>query len=207
MRDTPIAHEAATVQAAARARPTQGSGSISVQLESLRRERGMTLQVLSNATGVAASTLSKIERNELSPTISTLQKITSGLGIEMSDLFSQGEPDANQGFRAVTRAGEGRAHTTRSCDNVLLCSEIKNKKVVPVLTTVSARSLEDYPTWARSDGEIFMFVLSGNVQLHSEVYEPLDLGPGDSVYYDARSSHAWISTGETDAEVIWVLTA
>ena len=194
--------------AVAQRRAPSSPGSVANQLESLRRERSMTLQALSKATGVAASTLSKIERDELSPTISTLQKITSGLGIEMSDLFTfQSEGDLSHGRRAVSRAGEGRTHQTKSCANVLLCSEIKNKKMVPIYTTVIARSLEDYPTWARSDGEIFLMVISGRMELHSEIYEPLELGPGDSVYYDARSSNAWISVGDTDAEVVWVLTA
>lgn len=181
--------------------------AVANQIEQLRRGRGMTLQSFANITGVAASTLSKIERDELSPTISTLQKITKGLGIEMADLFAKSNgKELAPGRRSVTRASSGKGYTTSSCENQVLCSEIKNKKFVPVLTRVVARSVDDYPAWAKSDAEIFLMVIKGQMQLHSELYEPLDLGPGDSVYYDASAEHAWISIGEEDAEVVWVFS-
>ncbi|WP_172329771.1 helix-turn-helix domain-containing protein [Mangrovicoccus sp. HB161399] len=195
--------------AALRRRPGQAEDGLSRQIETLRRERAMSLQSLARASGVAASTLSKIERSELSPTVATLQKIVAGLGIEMSQLFAETErSEAVQGRRVVTRAGQGTPHTSKSCNNVLLCAEMKNKKMVPVLTKVTARDLEaDYPALPRSDDEVFLMVLKGRMLLHTSAYQPLEMGPGDSVYYDASAGHAWTSVGPEDAEVVWVMTA
>ncbi|WP_138467107.1 helix-turn-helix domain-containing protein [Poseidonocella sp. HB161398] len=195
--------------AALRRRSGGPEDGLARQIETLRRDRAMSLQALAKASGVAASTLSKIERNELSPTVATLQKIVAGLDIEMSQLFEEvPKTEPVQGRRVVTRAGQGTPHTSQSCANVLLCAEMKNKKMVPILTRVTARDLEaDYPALPRSDDEVFLMVLKGRMLLHSGAYQPLEMGPGDSVYYDASAGHAWTSIGPEDAEVVWVMTA
>lgn len=167
----------------------------------------MTLQECARLTGVGASTWSKIERGELSPTVTTLQKIANGFKLEISDLLAPARSVvAVQGRRAVSRKTEGKSHYSTSCENFLLCHELKDKRMVPIRTRVNARSTEEYPDWAQSDAEIFLFVLSGRMLLHSRIYEPLELGAGDSVYYDARSEHCWTSLGDEDAEVLWVVT-
>ena len=74
-----------------------GDISFSRSIVGLRQDRGITLQECARLTGVSASTWSKIERGELSPTVTTLQKIAVGLGIEMGDLL------------ASTRSGAGAA--------------------------------------------------------------------------------------------------
>ena len=180
---------------------------IGVRLHKLRKTRRLTLQDASTLTGVSASAFSKIERNELSPTISTMQRIADGLGVELVTLLN-GHDDEAAGFggrRSITRAGAGSAHTTATCNNVLLCADLKNKRATPILTTVTARSTDEYAAWAKSDAEIFVMVLEGTLIVHSRLYEPLVLNKGDSVYYDATTEHTWTSDGPQDAVVLWVL--
>ncbi len=192
---------------------SSGSGGngdvvISERIVSLRKERGLTLQACAKLSQVAASTLSKIERGELSPTVSTLQKIATGFGLELTDLLTRSRASTvAPGRRALSRAGEGRSHVSQSCVNDLLCHELKNKRMVPVRTVVTARSTGEYPIWPHSDAEIFLWVVKGRMQLHTRIYEPLELGPGDSVYYDANGEHCWTTSSKEDAEVIWVMTA
>lgn len=188
--------------------PENGESGVSVRIISLRKGRGMTLQECAKLTNVAASTLSKIERGELSPTVTTLQKIAAGFELDVTDLLSNSRPTlGGQARRAVNRAGEGKLHTSLSCANFLLCHDLKHKRMVPIRTKVTARSTDEYPVWPYSEAEIFLWVVSGRMELHTRVYEPLELGPGDSVYYDASGEHCWTSIGDEDAEVIWVMTA
>lgn len=49
-----------------------GELDLGVRLKNLRKRLGLTLQQAADRTGVGVSTLSKIERNELSPTVTTL---------------------------------------------------------------------------------------------------------------------------------------
>lgn len=185
----------------------RGLVDIGARLLKVRKGRGLTLQEASKLTGVSASAFSKIERNELSPTISTMQRIAQGLGIELVALLSDQDSDAGlfRGRRSVTRAGAGSRHATGTCDNTLLCADLKNKRATPILTTVTARSPKDYPAWAKSEAEIFVMVLEGTLVVHSALYEPLELNKGDSVYYDASTEHTWTSKGPSDAVVLWVL--
>ena len=49
------------------------------QLASLREERGYTLRELAEKTGVNYPNISRIERGETSPSVSTLEKLLDGL--------------------------------------------------------------------------------------------------------------------------------
>lgn len=184
-----------------------GDTSVGARLRGIRKSRRLTLQEASELTGVSASAFSKIERGDLSPTISTMQRIATGLGVELVTLLAEqgAEPVTFAGRRSVTRAGAGSDHTTATCNNMLLCADLKNKRATPILTTVTARSTDDYKAWAKSEAEIFVMVLEGTLVVHSRLYEPLELHKGDSVYYDATTEHTWTSAGPTDAVVLWVL--
>ena len=47
-------------------------------------------------------------------------------------------------------------------------------------------------------------MLSGRLALFTEFYQPVELGEGDSAYYDAEMGHALVSLSEEDAVVLWV---
>lgn len=188
---------------------TAAEMDIGARLHQIRKSRHLTLQHMSKATGVSTSAFSKIERNELSPTIGTLQRIATGLDIDLMDLL-EGSPSGglgNYGRRSISRAGGGDLHNTATCANKFLCSDLRHKKMTPIVTRVTARKPEDYKLWAKSEAEVFLMVLEGTMVLHSRLYEPLVLNEGDSIYYDANSEHVWTSQGKKDAKVLWVLVA
>lgn len=49
------------------------------QLAALREERGYTLRQLSERTGVDYANISRIERGDVSPSITTLERLLDGL--------------------------------------------------------------------------------------------------------------------------------
>jgi XRE family transcriptional regulator, regulator of sulfur utilization len=58
--------------------------NISCTLRTLRSQRGWSLDVASQKTGVSKAMLGQIERSESSPTIATLWKIASGFDVSFS---------------------------------------------------------------------------------------------------------------------------
>lgn len=60
------------------------------QLRSARAQDGLTLQQLATRCGVAASTIHKIESQQMVPTVSILLKIARGLGRRPSELIRDG---------------------------------------------------------------------------------------------------------------------
>jgi len=175
------------------------------RLKEIRLANNLTLEEASNLTGLARSTLSKIENEQISPTFQAVQKLTKGLGIDIPQLFVSPTdgPEAN-GRRDVTRLDQGKAHPTATYEHELLATDIRGKKMVPFKCTVRARSFDDFDDWVRHEGEEFLLVLSGDIEVHTEFYEPVRLSEGDSMYYDAKMGHCLVSVSEVDAQVLWV---
>jgi len=175
------------------------------RVKEIRLSQNLTLEEASKLTGLARSTLSKIENEQISPTFSAVNKLVKGLGIDIPQLFSQPKRGAGAGGRRdITRGGEGLPHPTPTYEHELLATQLSTKKMIPYRTTVRARDFDEYTDWVRHDGEEFLFVLRGSLLLYTEFYEPLELFPGDSAYYDCEMGHALVSTSEEDAEVVWV---
>lgn len=59
-------------------------------LQALRKAHKLTLEQLAAASGVSRSMLSQIERGQANPTFAVLWSLTRALGVEFSDLFSEG---------------------------------------------------------------------------------------------------------------------
>ena len=177
------------------------------RVREIRQSQKLTLEEASKLTGLARSTLSKIENEQISPTFAAVTKLVTGLGIDIPQLFTQPRArNAASGRRAINRKGEGQLHPTTTYEHELLAAELSGKRMIPYRTTVFARSFDDYQDWVRHEGEEFLLVLSGRLALFTEFYQPVELGEGDSAYYDAEMGHALVSLSEEDAVVLWVTT-
>ncbi|OOF01871.1 transcriptional regulator [Salinivibrio sp. MA440] len=174
------------------------------RLKAVRVGLGLTLEEASQRTGLARSTLSKIENEQISPTFQAMQKLAHGLNIDIPQLFAPPKKRQATGRRDVTFAGLGKAHPTGTYEHELLATQLSNKKMMPFKSRVRARAFEDYSDWIRHDGEEFLLVLEGSIQFFSEFYEAITLNEGDSVYYDATMGHMLASVSDADALILWV---
>jgi transcriptional regulator with XRE-family HTH domain len=178
--------------------------TIGAQLKTIRTNNKLTLEEASKLTGLARSTLSKIENEQISPTFSVMQKLASGLDIELPQLFTKPKARQATGRRDITLRDSGKAHVTSTYEHELLATQFSNKKMMPYKSRVYARSFEDFGEWVRHEGEEFLLVLKGEIQLLTEFYEAMTLKEGDNVYYDATMGHLVISVSEEDAVILWV---
>lgn len=76
------------------------SHNISVNLKRIRKSKGMSLDVVSEQTGVSKSMLAQIEKGNANPSIGVLGKIVSGLRLEFNDLI--GTPPLDSCLVTVT---------------------------------------------------------------------------------------------------------
>lgn len=180
--------------------------AIAGTLRDLRKAAGLTLIDLAERSSLAASTLSKIENGQMSPTYDTLHALAEGLDIDITELVTGGRGHSVNGRRAVTRRGEGIVHSTAQYDYEMLCTDIANRRFVPLLAEVKARSMHSFDGLLSHPGEEFIFVLRGEVDLHTEFYAPTHLAPGDCCYFDSTMGHALINSGDEDAKVLWVVS-
>lgn len=174
------------------------------RLKSIRIQLGLTLEEASKRTGLARSTLSKIENEQISPTFQALQKLASGLDIAIPQIFEPPKQKGAVGRRDITLSQQGKPHPTATYEHELLATQLSNKRMMPFKSRIRARDFDAYAEWVRHDGEEFLLVLEGEICFYSEFYEPVNLAIGDSVYYDASMGHVLISISEEDAHILWV---
>lgn len=184
--------------------PELSSSVLAAKLRLLRRNAELTLQQLSRRCGISASALSKIENGQLSPTYEKIAALALGLNVEVGELFSPTVKAAPLGRRSVTRRNQGVAHRTDQYTYEMLHTDLADKRFIPLVTTVRAHDRAEFTKLLSHDGEELLFVLTGEVILHTEGYEPLHMSPGDSCYFDSRMGHACVSGTEEDATVLWV---
>ncbi|WP_299987764.1 helix-turn-helix domain-containing protein [uncultured Ruegeria sp.] len=169
-----------------------------------RREKGWTLEEAGRAAGIGRSTLSKIENNQTRPSFDIVRRLTQALGMSTPQLFLQSGQTDISGRRDFTPMGEGEIKSTTTYLHELLCTELTSKRMLPYIATIKARDISEFDTWIRHSGEEFMYVISGELMFISEHYRPLPMKAGDSLYYDSSMGHGCISTGEENAQVLWV---
>ncbi|MBV9991126.1 MAG: helix-turn-helix transcriptional regulator [Alphaproteobacteria bacterium] len=165
-------------------------------LRAIRMQHGWTLAEVSKRTDLPISTLSKIENDRVSLTYDKLARISTGLGVDISQLFAPqvvGLSGAMSGRRSVTPAGQGQTIETENYGHLYPAADFLNKRFVPVIAELHARTLEQFGEMIRHSGEEYAFVLEGTVVFHSELYAPLTLRKGDSIYFDSGMGHAYLA--------------
>lgn len=174
-------------------------------LKSMRLQKGLTLSELAERTGLPVSTLSKLENQKMSLTYDKLARVSKGLDLDISALFSENGNAAaavSTGRRSVMRSGEGRTIETDHYDHLYVATELLNKRFVPVIAEIKARSIDDFGALIRHPGDEYAYVLEGAVELHSDLYAPLRLDQGDSVYFDSGMGHAYIAVGPGSCRIL-----
>jgi transcriptional regulator with XRE-family HTH domain len=181
-------------------------------LRGLRVQRGWTLAEVSRRTGLPVSTLSKVENDKMSLTYDKLARISEGLEFDISRLFGDGGGDGDEaqagsgGRRSITRGGEGRAIETQNYGHLYPAADLLNKRFIPIIAEIRAKSLEEFGEMVRHPGEEFAFVIEGEVELHTDLYTPARLKAGDSIYFDSGMAHAYVAVGDVPCRVLSICT-
>lgn len=182
--------------------------TLGATLKSIRLERQWSLADASSATGLSISTWSKIENGQRSLTYDKLVQLSQALSVDISRLFSTGSsnstPNLHVGRRSVQRGSEGFVIEAGPYTCRYLGQDLVRKRFTPVLMDLHARSLDDFEDLLRREGDEFAIVLEGVVELHTEVYEPLRLEVGESVYFDSTVGHAYINAGPGAARIMTI---
>lgn len=179
-------------------------------LKGLRARNGWTLREMSERSGIPVSTLSKVEHDRLTLTYDKLQQLSQRLGMRMSELFAEspGGPEAITARRSIGRLDRAIQVTTPNYDYHYLCPELRRKRMIPIITNIRAKTVEEFGELVRHPGEEYIFVLDGRIEVHSEFYDPVLLEKGESIYLDSNMGHAYIvADGCTEATVLGICSS
>lgn len=174
-------------------------------LTELRQNRGWTLKNLSEATGVSVPVLSKIENNLTGISFETAMKIMGSLSLSLDELTGdRRDAPPVSGRRAVNPVGSALKIPSIGRSYELFATDLRRKRMVPMITTVTVRRLEEWGPLSRHDGEEWMYVIEGQIELHTELYAPLVMNEGDSIYIDSGMGHAMVALSGDPARVLSV---
>ena len=158
------------------------------QIRTIRRQQDLSISDLAGAAGISNGMLSKIENGAISPSLTTLQAISSVLQVSLSSLFASFEERQDCSF---VQAGQGVAIDRRGTKvghmYHLLGAVLRGDVVVePYLITLSEDAVAY--TGFRHSGIEFIYILEGQVDYRhgSETYH---LAPGDSLLFDSSATH------------------
>lgn len=183
------------------------SPNLGACLRRLRFERRLSIADVAVATGIAKSTLSRVENDQLSLTYAKLLQLCRGLQIDLAELFTHDrgtEAPRPSGRRTHTAPGAGRRVEVGKLEYTYLCTDLAGKKMTPMIGRIHARSLDETNGLWTHDGEEFSYVLTGRLELHTAFYEPLIVEKGGSVYFDSTMGHAYVSIGDEPLTIMCV---
>ncbi len=178
-------------------------------LKAARQARRLTLKAVAARTGIALSTLSKVENHQMSLTYDKLLQLSAGLEMEIAELFHPPGSTAPAaplctGRRSIARSGEGQLVQTGLYGYLYQCTDLLGKRMVPIVAEVTARTLDQFGPLMRHAGEEFLHVLEGSVAVHTEFYATTVLNAGDGIYLDSGMGHAYLNAGPGTARALCV---
>lgn len=180
-------------------------------MKGIRSRNGWTLKEMSAKSGIPVSTLSKVEHDRLTLSYDKLQQLSQRLSIRMSDLFAEDEEnDAPRvtGRRSIGTIDQAVRVTTDNYDYHYLCTDLRQKRMIPIITRIRAHSASEFGELVRHQGEEFIYVLEGAIEIHTEFYDPVSLKTGQGIYLDSSMGHAYVvAAGFEEALVLGVCSS
>jgi transcriptional regulator with XRE-family HTH domain len=174
-------------------------------LKALRARNGWTLKEMSLKSGIPVSTLSKVEHDRLTLTYDKLLQLSQRLNLRMSELFAENDSAPETQVTARRSIGDlDRAVrvNTANYDYYYLCTELRRKRMIPVITKVRAKTAEEFGDLVHHSGEEYIYVVSGRIVVHTEFYDPVTLEAGESIYIDSNMGHGYVTGEGCDEAVI-----
>jgi len=170
------------------------------RIRRIRTQRDLTLEKLAQGTGLTISFLSQVERDAVSPSVESLQKLAKALGTRVGAFF---EEDERKELTLVRRAERPRRVDEQARTTVeTLASGLLNIRMEPRLLTLEAGGQIEEGVGERV-AEVFGLVLGGRVEV-VQGKERLSLAKGDSVFSRNPSHPQIVNAGSEQAEVLWV---
>lgn len=178
------------------------------KIKSIRERQDMTIEELSEASGVKLEVLQAMENGEVIPSLTPLTKMARALGVRLGTFLD----DTPQLGPVVTRAGKptnsiyfsGREDVTNATNlefHSLGAGKI-DRNMDPFIIDIEYE--EGEKELSSHEGEEFIYVLEGEIEV---IYgkDSFKISAGDSIFYDSVVPHHLHATGEKKSKILAVL--
>jgi transcriptional regulator with XRE-family HTH domain len=176
---------------------------VGLRLQSIRKLRGLSQRELAKRAGVTNSTISMIEKNSVSPSISSLKKVLAGIPMSLVEFFSS-EAEQDNPAQVVYRADE-----LTDLSSGAVCMKLVGKahpsRAITFLDETYPGGADTGPEMLVHEGEEAGLVVLGQLELtvDGEVYV---LDTGDSYYFESCKPHRFRNPFQGPARLISATT-
>jgi transcriptional regulator with XRE-family HTH domain len=192
--------------------PATVSADLGLRLREGRERKGFTVRGLARYVGVSPSLVSQVERGRVMPSVGTLYAIANQLDLVVDDLFRDANAPRAERVRAAADAYDP-VQRARNRKTIRLAEGVRWERLTPlpdpeveflyVVYEVGAESC-DKDSLIRHGGKEYAVMIGGRLGL-TIGFEEFELGPGDSITFDAQMPHRLWTIGKKPAEAIWVV--
>lgn len=178
---------------------------IGKNIQKMRTERSLTLNVLSEKSGVSKAMLSQIESDKVNPTVATVWKIAKGLGVDLNELLN-----TNDAPKRIFSVNPNKTKGTSSLE--MVDHDVTIKVLSPLnmveelemyfLTLPQGTELPSEPHYPGT--QEFLTILKGQVTVTAGDNKAT-LKKGDFLVYHCDVDHTISNTGNGSAEVHMVV--
>jgi transcriptional regulator with XRE-family HTH domain len=165
---------------------SEGQVNVGKRVRQLRTEAGLSIRALAEASGLNVNTLSLIENNKSSPSVSTLQQLASSLSIPLTSFFEAGGPERHLVFQKAGARPQA-AFSLGIMEDLGAGLSLRGGQPLIVILEPQADS---GTTPIVHTGYEFVYCLEGRLAYVVEGQEYL-LEPGDSLIFEAHLPHRW----------------
>jgi len=203
--------------------PHLNGAVIGGKLRAERERQGLTVREMARRVDVSPSLVSQIERGLVTPSVGTLWSMTAELGLAMDGLFTGAEHGSAAAEQGPAAARDGNAPPARRAHTVVQHGH--NRQHIRLAGGVSWERLTAQPddqveflyvryeagaescpenSFFRHGGKEYAYILEGRLGLQIG-FDRYELGPGDSVSFEAHNPHRLWAIGDEPVTAIWVI--
>jgi len=184
--------------------------NVGVKIETIRNQKNITIDQLAERCGFSVDMMTRIEQDQSIPSLGHLIKVARVLGVRLGTFLD----DMDNLGPIVTRKSTLRqgisfsnknSGTNANLDFYPLASDKSGRHMEPFIVDIKPSQLKDF-NLSSHEGEEFIYVLSGNVEI-SYGKQTYLLAEGDSIYYDSLVDHHVHSADQAPAQILGVVYA
>jgi transcriptional regulator with XRE-family HTH domain len=159
---------------------------VGASLKKVRMAHNLSQRELAKIAGVTNSTISMIEKNSVSPSISSLKKVLNGIPISLVDFFAE-ETEAEQGHQVVYSPEELMDIGSGDVNMNLVGKAFPCRQMTFLIETYPPAA-DTGTEMLENDAEEGGYIIEGKIELTvgSEVFI---LKANDSYYFDNNKPH------------------
>jgi transcriptional regulator with XRE-family HTH domain len=178
------------------------------KIREVRITRELSVEELSERTGLTTDQISKIEKNEVMPSLSPLIKISRALGVRLGTFLDDHEElgpvinkagELNEGISFTNNQDTGQS----MLHFFSLAGNKAPRHMEPFIVDIEPQMHNPY-TLSTHEGEEFIYVLEGEIEIEYGQTK-YRLRKGDSVYYDSIVPHNVHSPGTEKSQILGVV--